>query len=308
MILLWAIAPSAGFALAGAVLMGLAVAWFTAALLRIATADRGDDERSDPIEQRRREMLRGRSKTYQWFEPMVDELAGVAGRRFPVTVEKLKQALPLLNPLPWTGEEFVAIKMVEGMGAFFAGTFLGHVLFGEFVAPVIGLLAAVTTPRIVINGVLKKADHYRATVRNRLPFAVDLVSLMVLSGATLRACLKTATAENRGHPLGDELARVWVGIDNGLSQADALRSMAARVNESDLTEVATVLIAADEKGGKELPAMLDRMAAVLRVRRVQYMERASERAKVMITWPGMVIMVACLLIVAAVFVLPATAR
>lgn len=308
MTVLLAITPSAGFALAGSVLMGLAVAWFAAALLRIATADRGDDERSDPIEQRRRKILRGRSKTYQWFEPMVDELAGVAGRRFPVTVEKLNQALPLLNPLPWTGEEFVAIKMVEGMGAFFAGTFLGHVLFGEFVAPVIGLLAAVTTPRIVINGVLKKADHYRATVRNRLPFAVDLVSLMVLSGATLRACLKTATAENRSHPLGDELARVWVGMDNGLSQADALRSMAARVNEPDLTEVATVLIAADEKGGKELPAMLDRMAAVLRTRRVQYMERASERAKVMITWPGMVIMVACLLIVAAVFVLPATAR
>ena len=304
---LWAIGASATFALLGTAAMGLAVAWFAASLLRIATADRGDENRADPLEQHRRDILRG-SKTYRLFEPLVDELAVFANRRFPVTVEKLNRGLPLVNPLPWTGEEFVAVKMVEGMGAFFAGVFLGHVLFGEVIAPFVGVFAAIFTPRIVVNGLLKKADRYRATVRNRLPFAVDLVSLMVLSGATLRACLKTATAENRGHPLGDELARVWVGMDNGLSQADALRAMADRVNEPDLTEVATVLIAADEKGGKELPAMLDRMAAVLRTRRVQYMERDSERAKVMITWPGMVIMIACLLIVAAVFVLPATAK
>lgn len=304
---LWAIGASAAFTLLGTAAMGLAVAWFAASLLRIATADRGDEHRADPLELRRREILRG-SKTYLWFEPLVDELAVFAARRFPVTVEKLNRGLPLVNPLPWTGEEFVAVKMVEGMGAFFAGAFLGHVLFGEVIAPFVGVFAAVFTPRIVVNGLLKKADRYRATVRNRLPFVVDLVSLMVLSGATLRACLKTATAENRGHPLGEELARVWVGMDNGLSQADALRAMADRVNEPDLTEVATVLIAADEKGGKELPAMLDRMAAVLRTRRVQYMERDSERAKVMITWPGMVIMIACLLIVAAVFVLPATAK
>ena len=304
---LWAIGASAAFTLLGTAAMGLAVAWFAASLLRIATADRGDEHRADPLELRRREILRG-SKTYLWFEPLVDELAVFAARRFPVTVEKLNRSLPLVNSLPWTGEEFVAVKMVEGMGAFFAGAFLGHVLFGEVIAPFVGVFAAVFTPRIVVNGLLKKADRYRATVRNRLPFVVDLVSLMVLSGATLRACLKTATAENRGHPLGEELARVWVGMDNGLSQADALRAMADRVNEPDLTEVATVLIAADEKGGKELPAMLDRMAAVLRTRRVQYMERDSERAKVMITWPGMVIMIACLLIVAAVFVLPATAK
>ena len=304
----WAITPTAAFTLLGTGLMGLAAAWAAMMVLRVAFADRGDAARSDPLERARRQVLRAGSKAYRWFEPLVDELSGFAARRFPTTVEKLDGALPLVAPLPWRGAEFVALKMVEGLAAFFAGAFLGHVLFGEVAAPAVGLMAAVFTPRVVVNGVLKKADKYRATVRNRLPFAVDLVSLMVVSGATLRACLRTATAENRGHPLGDELARVWVTMDNGRSQAEALRGMADRVDEPDLAEVVTVLIAADERGGKELPAMLDRMAAVLRTRRVQYMERDSERAKVMITWPGLVIMLACLLVVAAVFVLPAAAR
>ena len=304
---LFAITPTATFTLIGTVLMGLAAGWAALMVMRVVYADRGDLKRGNERERVRRERLRNGSQAYRWFEPLVDELAARADRTQRVTVENLNRALPLVSPLPWTGAEFLAAKWVEGGAAFFAGTFLGHVLFGEILAPIIGFLMAILTPKIVVSSTIKRAERYRVTVRNRLPYLIDLISLMVLSGASLRACLETAMTENAGHPLGDELARVWVLIDNGRAQPEALQTMADRLNEPDVTEVVTVLIAADLKGGKDMPALLQRMAEVLRVRRVQYLERDSERAKVLITWPGMVVMIACLLIVAAVFVIPATA-
>lgn len=302
--MLLALTPTAAFTLFGTVLMGVAVGWGAFAVLRVVYADR-DDGRRGELERTRRVKLREGSQAYKWFEPLVDELAAKAARSQATTVANLDRALPLVSPLPWTGAEFLATKWVEGGAAFFAGTFLGHVLFGEIAAPFVGLMLAFVTPRLVVSGVIKKAERYRVAVRNRLPYFIDLISLMVLSGASLRSCLQTAMEENKNHPLGDELARVWVLIDNGRPMPEALQTLSDRLNEPDTTEVATVLIAAQEKGGKELPALLARMAEVLRVRRVQYMEKESERAKVLITWPGLIVMVACLVIVASVFILPA---
>lgn len=297
--------PTGVFLLLGTVLMGAAAAWAGVMVGRLVTADRNDAARPSDLDRARRVALREGSKPYKWFEPLIDELTPFAARKFPRVVESLDKALPLVSPLPWAGAEFLATKMVEGALAFFAGAFLGAVLLGEEAAPVFGLLAAVVTPRVVVRGVLAKADEYRVAVRDRLPFVIDLMALMMASGATIRECLASALRENAGHPIGDELNRVWVLMDTGSSQAQALRAMADRVTEPDLTELVNTVVSAADRGF-ELRDVLQRMAEVLRVRRVQYLERESERAKVMITWPGLVVMVACLLIVTAVFVVPAT--
>jgi Flp pilus assembly protein TadB len=296
--------PETALALAGSAALALAVGWAAWAFGWLVTSEREDATGTDDSGRDHRAALRAGSLAYRWFEPLVDELAVLNVGRFPQLVTRLDAALPLTSPLPWMGAGFLAVKQVEGVMAFFAGFALGLIAFDAPIALFLGLLATAVTPYVVVRGVLAKAERYRITIRNRLPYTIDLMALMVESGATIRECLATARVENAGHPIGDELMRVWVLIDNGRPQADALRAMADRVGQSDVTELVNTVNAASERGF-ELRDVLRRMAEVLRTRRVQYMEQESERAKVQITWPGMVIMVACLLIVVAVFVLPA---
>lgn len=82
--------------------------------------------------------------------------------------------------------------------------------------------------------------------------------------------------------------------------------MSRRLGDADVAEV-TLAMATSETRGLPLRESLRAVAARLRTRRVQWLEKASEEAKVHITWPAMVVMVACLLIVIAPVVVNALA-
>jgi hypothetical protein len=79
--------------------------------------------------------------------------------------------------------------------------------------------------------------------------------------------------------------------------------MAEMIDDQDVNELVFTLTATGQTSG--LRDILRSMSAPMRTRRVQQLEQASERAKVNITFPGMIVMVGCLLIVLAIFVLPA---
>jgi pilus assembly protein TadC len=82
--------------------------------------------------------------------------------------------------------------------------------------------------------------------------------------------------------------------------------MAVRLDDVDVNELVFCINTADESTGKLKDALRD-LAEQMRTRRVQWLERAAEEAKVQITWPGFLIMLACLLIVAAPLLLPTQA-
>ncbi len=283
---------------AGAALWGLALAAGACWLTCLARRER-DDLLLTEAERRRRRILRARSRTYRWFEPTVAGLAGWDRRTFPARVERLGADLELTGERDWRPEEFLAVRQIEAGQGFFAGAGLGLVLFGASVALPLGGVFYALTLLALVRGSAKRAKRHCDRLRNRLPAVIDLMALMLEAGAgTLRECLEKAEQENGDHPIGEELRRVLVRIDQGVAQADALREMGRRLNDPEVGELVFTLTTAEERG-VPLKASLRDLATKMRLRQVQWMEKAAEEARVHITWPGLLVTLACLLIVVA---------
>jgi Flp pilus assembly protein TadB len=285
-------------AVAGAVLWGLALA--AGALWLTTLGSGGPDERLlTESERQRRRGLRQRSAVYRWFEPAVLTLAAWNRQFFPGRMARLGARIEVLGERDWRAEEALAVRQIEAVPGFVVGGLFGLLFLGPLAAPVTALLAFAITLAVTSRGSVKQARERSQRLRQRLPAVIELMALMLEAGAgTLRECLEMAARENADHVIGEELRRVLIQIDQGANQADALREMGRRLDDPDVAQLVFALTTAEERG-VPLRSSLRDMATQLRVRQVQWLEKAAEEARVHITWPGMVVTLACLLIVAA---------
>jgi Flp pilus assembly protein TadB len=258
------------------------------------------DERDVPAsEHDRRQRLAERSFVYRHLSRLVAGLAEINRQQQAATVEKLGQSLTVLDQHDWQPAEFMAVKQLEAvpvalLTACLFGTFFTHPLVGV----VIGLVALGVWPAVLLDHVKRKAKRHVDEARQRLPFALELMTLSLEAGAgTLRACLEQATHDDGG-PLEQELKRALLGMEQGTSLTTALHTLQERLRDADVAEwVLTVNTA--EARGVPLRTAFREQAERLRRRQVQWMEKSAEEAKVHITWPALVVMLACLLIIAA---------
>ncbi len=307
---LFAAVASTPLILGGAVVAGLAVGFFSRWVWQIVNAPRPDHLLPSEIERDRRRLLRLRSGTYRRFEPIVDWLAGVFRNRAAKSVESLRRDLVLVEPPPprdpverWEPEEYLAVKQIEAAILGLMTTLLLAPVLGLPLGIVFGGSLALAGPWLLAGSVRKRAERYRAEVRARMPMVIDLIGLMLEANATLIQCVESVARENAGHPVGELFAVLAESIRRSVPQDEALRRMADLIDDQDVNELVFTLTATGQTSG--LRDILRSMSGPMRTRRVQQLEQASERAKVNITFPGMIILVGCLLIVLALFVLPA---
>ncbi len=299
-------------ALLASLLVGAAISSFLLILLLVATAPRNDLLLSGEIERDRRRLLRKRSATYRWFEPIVDAVAQYFRQNARTTVESLERDLILVEPPPprdpierWKPEEFLAVKQVEGFAIGLVLMFLVGGILDPLFGAILALPIALMMPWLSASGVRSRANRYRLLVRSRLAMVIDLMALMLEADATIYQCVNTVAQENKGQPIGELFAVLADSIRRSVPQDEALRRMAEMVDDQDMNELVFTLTATGQSSG--LRDILKAMTGPMRTRRIQMLEAASEKAKVNITFPAMIIMCACLLIVGAVFALPASA-
>ncbi len=306
--LLFAAVVSNPLVLGGGLVAGLAVGFAAHWVWIVVHSPRLDHLLQSEIERDRRRLLRLRSGTYRRFEPIVDALAGVF--RTSKAAEALRRDLVLVEPPPprdpverWLPEECLAVKQIEAAIVGLLTALLVGVVLGPFLGIVFGTGLALAGPRLLAGSVRTRAELYRAEVRARMPMVIDLIGLMLEANATLIHAVESVARENSGHPVGELFGVLAESIRRSVPQDEALRRMADMIDDQDVNELVFTLTATGQTSG--LRDILRSMAAPMRTRRVQQLEQASERAKVSITFPGMIIMVGCLFIVLALFVLPA---
>src|SRR5262245_35074103 len=260
-----------------------------------------DDRRLQPGERRYRRQLRQRSSAYRWFEPLVTEISVSAAKL--TLIPQLQKDLNLTEPeAGWRAADYFAIRRLESLAVFIGGFAVGLIGFDTLSGGiVIGLLLAGAYPYFIVQRVASRARAYRDRVEARLPLMSDLIAL-ILEGSNLPEALRVAARENRGHPLGDELTRALAAYDRHPVLQVALREMADRVGSVDLSEFVFMVVTALDRG-TEVREALQSTAERLRVRRIQRLERAAEVAKVKIAGPALIVMIACLIIILAPFLL-----
>ena len=291
--------------LAASCAAGLGTAAATSWVLTLVGRARPTTAAAWEFESARRIELRKGNSAYRWFEPVVDELAAMYRKRGGKKLEALRTQLVAAGvALPWKPEEFMAVKLVEGaIGGVFS------VLFGVMIgSPIFGLalggITAFFLQRNAVGDVAKKASKRVSLVKRRLPFAVDLMALMLEAGGGLLDGLNTLVRDLGNHPLGQELAIIVSEINLGRSLHESLTRFQQRVPDDDVAELVFMINKGNEFG-TPMAQTFRLQAEQMRLKRSQWAEKAAGTAQVNIVLPGMVIMIACLIIIGAPFILEA---
>lgn len=126
-------------------------------------------------------------------------------------------------------------------------------------------------------------SRHRA-IQRALPSVLDLMTLSVEAGRDFLSALHEILLNRSRDPLGEELERVFREVQLGKQRRQSLRSMAARVQQPDLTMVVETLAQADELGvsiGHILRILGDQM----RQKRFQLAEKLANEAPVKLLIP-----------------------
>lgn len=304
--------------IAAAAVTGLAVAgllWAAASWVWAPAADQS----GSLLESWRAETLRAGDPIYRCFESLILRMTERIKATGDARAEAIAAHLPgAAEPLPWTAPLYLArakaTGTAAGVAAFAALTILGGfaaaggeveaLLGGVIFGGLLGLAIAVLYPELAVRELAARAQTRVGSMKARLTVAIDLLALTMEAGATFTEALEVVVRENRGTPLGDDLAEVLREIQLGRSRAEALTSFDERVGDPDVGELVFAVIQADELGSP-LSRILKDQAREIRLKRSQRIEKAAAEAQVKILLPGLVVMVASMLVIVTPFVLKA---
>lgn len=289
----------------GMVCSGLASAILAAQLVRVICRD-PEQQKSIPDFQRERlRTLRRGNMLFRWFEPFVVELSQLRATAFVARFWQIQKRLDAAAfSLPWHPQELLAVWSIQGVLLGLALLIAGHSWLSpvtQFLLPGSLLFAYILYRKRSLDRLVSRRLQI---VRRRLPYAVDLMALMMEAGASFQESLTALVAESRNHPLGEEFARVLQEIECGQTLATALQGMADRLRVEDLSEIVLAVQTAEELGSPLSHTFLE-LAERMRTKQSLWAEKRAGEAKANITFPGIIIMVACLVIVVAPFVLQA---
>jgi Flp pilus assembly protein TadB len=295
-----------GLMLASAWSAGLAAGWLTYSVLGLVNRRLPTAIESWQFEASRRDCLRKRNEIYRWFEPLIDELKDFRWLKWAGRLDEIRRYLQTgASLLPWTAEEYLSMKVILGI---LLGSLAGGlaIVFGAswMFAGLVLALFAMGYPWMASLWLGKQSLLYLRRFKNQLPFAVDQMALMMEVGADFRESMATVVREHQGHPVADQFHLLLLGLARGQTLQDALQQFDKRIADDDVHEMLGAIKRADDLGQPLARLFLD-LANQMRLKRSQWAETAAGKAQANVTFPGMLVMIACLIIAVAPFLLVA---
>lgn len=249
--------------------------------------------------------MRQTSGAFRWFEPLITELIRLTHSNEHRSNDTLRRALKIDSRWSaFTPREFRATKIVESsliavsLFAMFAP--LGLPGFAGILAVFLLFLYPVVARQSLVRTFTQRLNRQRS----RLPFVVDQIALTMQAGGNFEESLTAIVDEEPDHPLASELAMVIHDVNAGRSRREALLDFRDRVPDDDVGEFIFAVTKGEELG-TPLGKILLEQSEQMRVKRALWGEKAAAEAEVQIVFPGMLVMIACLIVVLGPILLPA---
>lgn len=246
--------------------------------------------------------LRKQSILYRWFYPLIQAFGRFNRGAFKEELPEIGREIQAAGfSRFWTAEEYLArIELlalfllpvysyvcIEFMGG--AGLLMGFVLTGG-------------TAYLLRRRLRNQARNRLVQIKRRLPFMLDLVTLLMEAGATFLNALREAVDEFREHPVGVEFGRVLGEMNMGKGRTTALEGLRDRLHDDEITGIVGSIIQG-ENLGTPLSRIFRTQADVLRLKRSQRAELIAGEAAVQMLLPGVLIMASTVLIILGPFII-----
>jgi tight adherence protein C len=204
-------------------------------------------------------------------------------------------------PRFWLAEEYLAKAQLI---ALFLAPIYVYVFFAWFEASglVLAVLAVAATAWLLRRRLAGRAHARLRHIKRRLPFLLDLLTLLMEAGSAFTGALKQAVDEFQGHPVAQEFGRVLADMNLGKTRAEAFQAMRDRLADDEITSIIGSVLQG-ETLGTPLANIFRTQADVLRIKRTQRAELVAGEAGVNMLLPAILVMAATVLIIVGPFML-----
>lgn len=246
--------------------------------------------------------LRRQSAMYRTFQPLIRGFAAINRGVFADTLPELGRQMQAAGYSRfWTPGEYLARLQLIALLWFPVYAFFCVEWFGQ-PGLIMAVMATFVTAYLLRRRVAGQAHKRLFLIKKRMPFLLDLLTLLMEAGSTFLQALREAVQEYRDHPVGAEFGRVLAEMSMGKSRTEALESMRARLSDDEITSIVGSIIQG-ETLGTPLAKLFRTQADVLRIKRTQRAETIAGEAGVKMLLPGILIMASTVIIILGPFIL-----
>jgi tight adherence protein C len=146
------------------------------------------------------------------------------------------------------------------------------------------------------------AQNRLLEIKRRMPFLLDLLTLLMEAGSSFLQSLRQAVKEFGDHSVAQEFGRVLGDMNVGKARTEAFDNLRRRMNDEEINAIVGSIIQSEELG-TPLSDIFRTQADVLRVKRSQRAETIAGEAGVNMLLPGVLVMASTVLIILGPFVL-----
>lgn len=195
----------------------------------------------------------------------------------PSETLRLSGMLYLMSPTQFIALCFVSLTLFSGATAIVLSA--ANLFSGFIVAALAGL--GFVYPRMWLKETLKRRQKL---IVKALPTYLDFLTMSVEAGLNMAGAIAQTVAKGPAGPLKNEFAFVLRDLRAGLTRAEALRRMDARVRIPQVSSFIGAVIQA-ERMGASLGATFRAQAEQRRVERFQIAEKLAMEAPVKLIFP-----------------------
>jgi len=295
-------AGSPGLLMAANITIGLAVAIFVYWLYQVLRSEDLPQDKEWRYDVTRINELRRIDIFYRVFQPVIQLLAAFNRAAFRDALPEIQREIQAAGlPRFWLAEEYLARAELFALGL--------TPLYGYFFFQALGMagLLAAAGMTIITAYFLRRRLAARARwrllmIKRRMPFLLDLLTLLMEAGASFLNALTQGVKEFHGHPVAEEFGRVLTDMNLGKTRYEAFSAMRDRLSDDEITSIIGAILQGEELG-TPLAHIFRTQADLLRLKRTQRAETVAGEAGVNMLLPGVLIMVATVLIIIGPFLM-----
>jgi len=291
-----------GLALIPCVLSGLAAAVFVVWVLMALSSEDAPQEAEWRYDVSRINALRRSDATYRLLQPLLRPLARLNRAAFERSLPEVQREL-LAAGLSryWLPEEYLARMELHALLLMPALIYVSVSMMGP-PGIVTGVMLTGFAAWMFRRGLARAAKRRVLIIKRRLPFLLDLLTLLMEAGASFLNALHEAVREFGDHPIGVEFGRVLADLNMGKVRTEAFENLRHRLGDDEISSIVGSILQSEQLG-TPLAQIFRTQADILRVKRSQRAETIANEAGVQMLLPAVLVMAATVIIILGPFLL-----